>query len=80
LLQSACGALKSIITDEYIKNVKCHNWKPFKNKLWQRNYYEHIIRNEKSYIKISEYIRSNPFNWMHDKCLGGLRKILNSKF
>jgi REP element-mobilizing transposase RayT len=31
--------------------------------VWQRNYYEHIIRNEKSYLEISEYIINNPLNW-----------------
>lgn len=31
--------------------------------LWQRNYYEHIIRNERAYFIISEYIRNNPANW-----------------
>ena len=36
-------------------------------KIWQRNYYEHIIRNEKSYQKISEYIITNPQNWDIDK-------------
>ncbi len=35
--------------------------------VWQRNYYEHIIRNEKSYAYISEYIQSNPLNWQDDK-------------
>ncbi len=35
----------------------------FKEKLWQRNYYEHIIRNERAYFKISAYIRNNPANW-----------------
>jgi REP element-mobilizing transposase RayT len=30
--------------------------------LWQRNYYEHIIRNEKEYLRIKEYIRGNPKN------------------
>ena len=34
---------------------------------WQRNYYEHIIRNERSYQKISEYIQNNPQNWRNDK-------------
>lgn len=29
-------------------------------KLWQRNYYEHIIRNEDEYYKICEYIKNNP--------------------
>jgi hypothetical protein len=28
--------------------------------VWQRNYYEHIIRNERSYINIAEYIIDNP--------------------
>ncbi len=34
--------------------------------LWQRNYYEHIIRDEKSYQRISEYIINNPKNWQED--------------
>ncbi len=33
---------------------------------WQRSFYEHIIRNEKSLETISEYITSNPLNWEHD--------------
>ncbi len=33
---------------------------PFENRIWQRNYYEHITRNEKSYYQIAEYIRNNP--------------------
>ena len=35
--------------------------------VWQRNYYEHIIRNEKSYYQISEYIRNNPIKWQDDR-------------
>lgn len=30
---------------------------------WQQNYYDHVIRNEKSLIKIREYIRQNPAQW-----------------
>jgi REP element-mobilizing transposase RayT len=36
-------------------------------KLWQRNYYEHIIRNEQSYQNISCYIIRNPEKWQDDK-------------
>lgn len=36
-------------------------------KLWQRNHYDHIIRNEKSYLEISEYIANNPLKWNEDK-------------
>nr|CBX30655.1 hypothetical protein N47_E41670 [uncultured Desulfobacterium sp.] len=35
--------------------------------VWQRDYYEHIIRDEKSYCQISEYIRTNPLKWQTDK-------------
>ncbi|HTN67932.1 MAG TPA: hypothetical protein VLZ33_00555 [Dysgonamonadaceae bacterium] len=34
--------------------------------VWQRNYHEHIIRDELSYLKISEYITNNPANWDND--------------
>src|ERR1035437_2956012 len=36
-------------------------------RIWQRNYYEHIIRDEQSYKRISEYIINNPKNWKDDK-------------
>jgi REP element-mobilizing transposase RayT len=41
------GGFKSITTVEYIRGVKNYNWQRFNGKLWQRNYWEHIIRNEK---------------------------------
>jgi putative transposase len=57
---------KTMTTNEYIRNVKQNGWAPFPGKLWQRNYYEHIIRDETSYVKISEYIINNPLNWRED--------------
>jgi putative transposase len=57
---------KTMTTNDYIKNVKTNNWKPFNKKLWQRNYYEHIIRNENELNKIREYILNNPLNWKTD--------------
>jgi len=35
--------------------------------LWQRNYYEHIMRDEPELNKIREYISNNPLNWKHDE-------------
>jgi len=35
--------------------------------IWQRNYYEHIIRDEKDYENIVEYIYQNPHNWEKDE-------------
>jgi REP element-mobilizing transposase RayT len=60
---------KTMVTNEYIKNVKRQGWEPFENKIWQRNYYEHIIRNEHAFNKISDYIRNNPANWHEDEYL-----------
>ena len=34
--------------------------------VWQRNYYEHIIRNEADYNRIAEYVANNPRRWMED--------------
>lgn len=35
--------------------------------VWQRSYYEHIIRNQKSYDKIYDYIKNNPNMWNRDR-------------
>ena len=34
---------------------------------WQRSFHDHVIRNEQSFEKISEYIHNNPLNWNEDK-------------
>jgi len=37
---------KTMKTNEYLRNIKQLNWRPICGKLWQRNYYDHIIRNK----------------------------------
>ena len=61
------GAFQSMVTVEYIRGVKQCGWQSFNGKLWQRNYYENIIRNQKSYQRVSDYITNNPKNWEKDK-------------
>ncbi|HLI33690.1 MAG TPA: transposase [Terriglobia bacterium] len=36
-------------------------------RVWQRNYYEHVIRNEDELNKIRDYIATNPLRWMLDR-------------
>ncbi len=36
-------------------------------KIWQRSYYDHIIRNKKEFIEICRYIENNPLNWINNK-------------
>jgi putative transposase len=57
---------KTMSTNAYIRGVKNNDWKRFDRKLWQRNYYEHIIRTEFSYETIDEYILNNPAKWDKD--------------
>jgi REP element-mobilizing transposase RayT len=58
---------KTMTTNNYIQGVKQNGWRPFHGKFWQRNYYEHIIRNEDELNRIREYIRTNPLKWQFDK-------------
>ena len=53
-------------TNNYIRGVKNNGWEPFEKRLWQRNYYEHIIRNEKDLKQTREYIINNPLEWESD--------------
>jgi len=36
-------------------------------RLWQRNYYEHIIRNDHDLDRVREYVINNPKNWENDE-------------
>ena len=58
---------KTMTTNDYIKAVKMNNVEPFPGKLWQRNYYEHIIRNESDLNSIRQYIVYNPAKWGEDE-------------
>ena len=37
------------------------------NPVWQRNYWEHVIRNDRELRAIHQYIINNPVNWSRDK-------------
>ncbi len=51
---------------KWMRSVRMEDFPP-QRPVWQRNYYEHIIRNEQSYQVISEYIINNPAQWEEDK-------------
>ncbi|MDD3926145.1 MAG: hypothetical protein PHT33_05760 [bacterium] len=58
---------KTMTTNEYICCVKRHGWQPFAGRLWQRNYYEHIIRDDDELNRAREYITNNPAQWELDR-------------
>ena len=58
---------KTMTTNEYIREVKQSGWRPFLGKLWQRNYYEHIIRDEIDWDLVRNYIINNPMDLKNDR-------------
>jgi hypothetical protein len=59
------GAFKSLCFNKYKKHVEKNSLNA-KKSFFQRNYYEHIIRDEESYGMIYSYIESNPQTWNSD--------------
>jgi len=58
---------KTMTTNDYIKNVKENHWLRFEQKLWQRSYYEHVIRDEDEFEHAILYIQRNPERWLKDE-------------
>ena len=50
-------------TNEYIRGVKQGIFPPFPSKLWQRDYYERVVRHESELNEIRQYIQENPLKW-----------------
>jgi REP element-mobilizing transposase RayT len=61
------GAYKSMTTLEYIRGVDERGWTQFDRRLWQRNYWERVIRDEREWDRIRRYIQANPLNWAEDE-------------
>lgn len=57
---------KRMSTTEYIQHAKNDNWPRFDKRIWQRNYYEHIIRNDAELNRVRQYIIENPLKWDMD--------------
>jgi REP element-mobilizing transposase RayT len=61
------GLLSKIIKSYKNELTKVCNKSNLSQFLWQRSYYDHVIRNEQSLISIRKYIRLNPGNWSIEK-------------
>jgi putative transposase len=61
-LGAIVGNFKSVVTRR-INRIRKTPGVP----IWQRNYYERVIRNERELAAIRQYIRDNPRNWAEDR-------------
>ena len=62
------GSLNAVIQN--FKSISTRKINKFQqtpgNKIWQRGYYERVIRNERELNAIRKYIQANPYNWAQD--------------
>ena len=61
-VSSIVGSFKSAVT----KRINQQRGTPGAS-VWQRNYYEHIVRNEEEWRRIAAYIQNNPSRWKKDR-------------
>ena len=65
-LPEVVNRFKTMTTKRYADGVKQNGWPVFPGKLWQRNYYERVIRNVNELSATREYITCNPQQWPMD--------------
>ncbi|MAT38753.1 MAG: transposase [Ectothiorhodospiraceae bacterium] len=57
---------KILTTKLYTDGVKERSWRRFNTRLWQRNYWERIIRNDRELREYKQYLAENPLRWQYD--------------
>jgi hypothetical protein len=64
-ISNVISAYKSIIANEYMK--ECNKRGIKMGNIWQRSYYDHILRNQQDYEDAWNYIEGNPLKWQEDE-------------
>jgi REP element-mobilizing transposase RayT len=57
---------KSLTAAKYRQGIRDNRWPPFPRRLWQRNYYEHVIRDDEDLDRIRRYVAENALRWKED--------------
>lgn len=58
------GAFKSVVTKRW--RDRCNSCGVLMGKIWQRNYYDHILRNAGDYLEKVNYMANNPVRWCEE--------------
>ena len=65
-LSRVIQGFKSVTTRSYVEGVKQRGWDPYDGRLWQRSFYDHIIRDDRDLDRIRTYMDANPGKWFED--------------
>jgi putative transposase len=66
-LSSVMQWFKSWTTAQYRSGVVNQDWTPFPGRLWQKSFYDHIVRHNEALNMIRYYIQQNPKRWSVDR-------------
>ena len=77
VLYDMIGTFKSLTQNDYAFHVRNNVWLPFRKRLWQLRFHDHVIRNQYELDRIRKYIIDNPINWAQDE--NNLENIKNNK-
>ena len=58
---------KTMTTNAYIRGVRDDGWTAFERRLWQRDYYDRVVRNDRELRAIREYVANKPAQWTVDE-------------
>jgi REP element-mobilizing transposase RayT len=65
-LPEVVGWFKTMTTNAYIRGVRDQGWPRFDGRLWQRNYFERVLRDDERLNAARRYISENPRRWADD--------------
>jgi putative transposase len=66
-LYEVIGTFKSLTQNDYAFHVRNNGWPPFRKRLWQLRFHDHIIRDKNELDRIRTYIIDNPLNACNDQ-------------
>ena len=69
---------KTLTINCYIDGAHHHHWIRFDTRLWQRNYYEHIVREKNEFNRVGEYMQEHTARWVLDSKPPGVSKPAES--
>ena len=65
-MSNVMNSLKTYTTNKYIAGVKNDGWPRYHQSLWQRSFYDHVVRDASEFEMIADYIFHNPMHWNKD--------------
>ena len=66
-LQEILNWYKTMTTNDYIRYVKMGLYPPYDTAVWQRSYFDHVIRNRDDLYEMRKYIVNNPIAWYYKR-------------